>query len=222
MDRDFDNMGTEQKSRESSSIYGAETAVMESAAKTLIRLLTARDAQAEEDLMSAEGDGSYEHISLRIKSEESMRDKCRRKGLPETPESALDMIHDAIGIRIVCRFTDDIWKMRERIRALEGCEVTEEKDYIHTAKPNGYRSYHMIVASPTGWGEGVSTRSHYYTEIQLRTIAMDSWAALEHEMRYKKGLQMQEMIGVELKRVADELAACDVSMQTIRDLIREG
>lgn len=151
-----------------------------------------------------------EHCLSRVKSEESMREKCRRKGLPETPESALFEIHDAIGIRIVCAFVSDVYAIRDYLKDADDLEVIEEKDYIRHAKPNGYRSYHMILKTPEG----------YYLEVQLRTISMDTWAALEHHMKYKKDIGgNQQLIEKELKRCADELASTDVSMQTIRDMI---
>ncbi len=165
------------------------------------------------------GEYLYEHISGRIKSEESMREKCTKRGLPQTWQSALFDLKDAIGIRVVCSFIDDIYELRKAFEGFEKCRIVEEKDYIRHAKPNGYRSYHLILEiddsdHPQGPGR-------FYAEIQLRTIAMDSWAALEHKLKYKKNIKNQEMIGLELKRCADELAGCDLSMQTIRDLIRQ-
>ena len=175
------------------------------------------------DLMHFEetGDHIYEHISARIKTDESMRDKCRRKGLPETPFSALHELQDAIGLRIVCAFRDDIYGILKHFRKLPGITIVEQIDYIRHAKPNGYRSFHLILSVETPFDdvEG-NTPGHYFVEVQLRTIAMDSWASLEHKMKYKKDIPNQELIEAELKRCADELAACDVSMQTIRNLIR--
>jgi putative GTP pyrophosphokinase len=167
------------------------------------------------------GEAAYEHLIYRIKSEDSMREKCVRKGLPETPESALVTIHDSIGIRIVCCFLDDIYDIIEYIKSIPGCHVFNEKDYIRNAKPNGYRSYHLILEMEMPL-EDVLGRNpgHFFVEIQLRTIAMDSWASLEHQMKYKHEVANQAMIVRELKRCADELASCDVSMQTIRNLIR--
>ncbi len=151
-----------------------------------------------------------EHILARIKSDDSMREKCRRKGLPETTESALTKVYDALGVRIVCAFLSDVYALRDHIAASPDFEVVEERDYILNAKPNGYRSYHMILRSQEG----------YYVEVQLRTISMDTWAALEHHLRYKKPhVRHQKLIVQELKRCADELASTDVSMQTIRDML---
>ena len=180
------------------------------------------ELESYEQLRFAEtGDHVYEHLTARIKSDESMREKCRRKGLPETTYSALHEMQDAIGIRIICAFRDDIYGILEHIRSLPGIIVVEEKDYIRHAKSNGYRSYHLILAAETAFEdvEG-NAPGHFFVEVQLRTIAMDSWASLEHKMKYKKDIKNQALIEAELKRCADELAACDVSMETIRNLIR--
>ena len=153
-----------------------------------------------------------------------MREKCDRKGLPQTPFSALHDIHDAIGCRIVCSFVDDVYALAKHIEAQPEFTVLETKDYVRRPKPNGYRSYHMIVSVETPFPDVTrSTPGHYPVEIQLRTIAMDSWAALEHQVKYKKDLGNAnvQIITQELKRCADELASCDLQMQTIRNLINE-
>lgn len=156
------------------------------------------------------GMDSIDHCLSRIKSEESMREKCRRKGLPETTENALFEIKDAIGFRIVCTFVNDVFMVRDYLKELSDFETIEEKDYISHAKPNGYRSYHMIL----------KTKDGYFVEVQIRTISMDTWAALEHHLKYKKDIGGNEALIVkELKRCADELASTDVSMQTIKDMI---
>ena len=166
------------------------------------------------------GDNAYEHLLARIKTDESMREKCRRKGLPENEKSALVDMTDAIGIRVVCSFVDDVFNIVEHIKTFNNCEIVEEKDYIRHAKQNGYRSYHMILAVHTTKKDVLGrVPGIYYVELQIRTIAMDTWAALEHKMKYKKDIPNQELLVAELKRVADELASCDLSMQTIRELI---
>ena len=166
----------------------------------------------------------YEHFIYRVKGEESMREKCRRKGLPETAHSALWQIHDGVGLRIVSHFVDDIYALADYLRHMEGIRFVEEKDYIRRSKPNGYRSYHIVltVEMPCEDVNG-NCPGQFFAEIQLRTIAMDSWAALEHEVKYKKNLDGVNLalVTAELKRCADELASCDLSMQTIRNLVRE-
>ena len=180
-------------------------------------LMTANIASYE-----AKGKKLFEHLNKRIKSEESMREKCKSRNLPETPYSALVELHDAIGIRIVCAFVDDIYENIKVIKEIPNVTIIEEKDYITHAKPNGYRSYHLILCIETDFEDVCkNVPGKYYAEIQLRTIAMDSWASLEHELKYKKNISNQELIVSELKRCADELASCDISMQTIRNLIHE-
>lgn len=199
-------------------IYGIYRPALEAVAARMAEAIEAYGAAEKEKT----GEMLYEHLRYRLKSEESMEAKLRARGLPLTAESALRGVRDAVGFRIVCRFVDDIYDNLARIRALPGVTVAEEKDYIRHVKPNGYRSYHLIleVEAPYADPEG-RTPGRFYVEVQLRTIAMDSWAALEHDMRYKHRVANPELIGRELKRCADELASCDLSMQTIRNLIRK-
>lgn len=172
--------------------------------------------------LSAEGEKLYDHISFRIKSDVSVREKLEKRGLEATAVNALRNIRDSIGIRVVCLFLDDVYECVRLIKTIPGVRLLEEKDYIYDAKPNGYRSYHMIldVIGDAADVDG-QTPGHFFAEIQLRTIAMDTWAALEHELKYKKDIADQEMIVRELHRCANDLAACDVSMQTLRRLIRD-
>lgn len=165
----------------------------------------------------------FEHFISRIKTDESMIEKCKRKGFEVSTYSALKEIKDAIGVRIVCGFVDDIYTLVGLFKDMDNINVVEEKDYILNVKPNGYRSYHMILEVITPYPDcDGNENGRYYIEIQLRTIAMDSWASLEHQMKYKKNITNHERITKELKRCADELASCDLNMQTIRKLIEEG
>ena len=164
----------------------------------------------------------YEHLIGRVKTPASMEEKCQRKNYPLTAESALRKCKDAVGIRIVCNFISDIERCLTILRNSDWCSVVKEKDYITNAKPNGYRSYHLILDVTENYQDiDGQNPGHFYVEIQLRTIAMDSWASLEHEIKYKHKIKNPERIGKELKRCADQLAACDIQMETIRQLIRE-
>ena len=164
----------------------------------------------------------FEHLTSRVKTERSMRDKLLRRGLEETTENALCRLTDAIGLRIVTRFVDDIYRVKAKLAALPGVEIAEEKDYIQNVKPSGYRSLHLILRcetdAPDFYGR---VPGQFFVEVQIRTIAMDSWASLEHEMHYKREVGNRELIAAELKHVADDLASCDLSMQTIRNMIRK-
>ena len=208
------------------TIYGANLAEME----RLREEVTASLEVLRRQICEKTAFDPIEHILSRVKSEESMRDKCRMRGLPETARSALVDIRDAIGIRVVCAFRSDVYLVRDHLAHLEGFEVVEEKDYIKNAKENGYRSYHMILRTADGRvpvgcepaSAGDEPSRGFYIEVQLRTISMDTWAALEHHMKYKKQAPANERLIVsELKRCADELASTDLSMQALRDLILE-
>lgn len=157
-----------------------------------------------------------EHCKGRIKSEDSMKEKLARKGLPITLDAALNEVHDAVGIRIVCQFVDDVYRMVDILKRQEDFILVKEKDFIKNPKPNGYRSYHMIIKLPVHLPD--CTRE-LFAEIQLRTIAMDCWAALEHELKYKHTIPNQELLQKELKRCSDEMASTDLTMQTIRQVI---
>ncbi len=167
------------------------------------------------------GDKLYEHLIYRIKGDDSMRDKLVKHGLEPNTYNALRKVTDSIGLRVVCLFIDDVYENAALLKSLPGCTVVQEKDYIRDAKPNGYRSYHMILDVVTDAPDVDGNNSgHFYVEIQLRTIAMDTWAALEHELKYKKNIANPELITQELHRCANELASCDVSMQTLKKIIR--
>ena len=180
--------------------------------------------QERNDLVKKEtGYKLFEHLISRVKTPESMVEKCQRKGFEVSTESVLRQIRDSIGLRIVCGFVDDIYKTIDVIKAIPGVSIYNEKDYILNAKPNGYRSYHLILEIETEFPDVLGNeRGTYFVEVQLRTIAQDSWASLEHQMKYKHDIKNPEMITRELKRCADELASCDLTMQTIRNLIQEG
>lgn len=144
----------------------------------------------------------------RIKSAKSMCEKLDKNGFDCKPELALSEITDAVGIRIICNFIDDVFIVSEKIKNCKDFEFIKYKDYITSPKPNGYRSYHIIIRK-----DGV------YVEIQIRTISQDAWASLEHKIKYKKDVEHQRLIQAELKRCADKLASTDIDMQTIKELI---
>lgn len=201
-----------EENTDPSSIYGDKMPdLLQVQEKVLCAIQKLRDKMKEET-----GSDPVEHCLARIKSEESMREKCRRRNLPETEEAALTEIFDAVGVRVVCAFINDVYMVRDYLENLPDFEIVQEKDYIRHAKPNGYRSLHLILRVR------LAEDRSYYAEIQIRTISMDTWAALEHNIRYKHKIKGNlDLIESELKRCADELASTDMSMQTIRDMIRE-
>ena len=159
---------------------------------------------------------SIEYISSRIKSEESMKEKLERKNLPITLESALTKVYDAVGIRIICSYIDDVYEIVDMLKKYNDLKVIKEKDYIKNPKENGYRSYHIVFQLLLDIAGEIKP---VFFEIQIRTIAMDFWSNLEHQIKYKKDIKNQEIIVKELKRCADDIATNDVNMQTIRKMI---
>lgn len=176
------------------------------------------EVQAILDSISTDSETALaEHIKSRIKGSESLCEKLRKKGFDETPESGLTKLSDIIGLRVVTHFVGDIYTVLDLIHQNDNWQVKKVKDYIADSKPNGYRSLHVILSVPFNH-EGIESID---AEIQLRTIAMDCWASLEHQLKYKKNIKNTDLIVSELKRCADEMASTDLSMQTIRDLIHK-
>ena len=156
-----------------------------------------------------------EYIKSRIKSPESIVKKLKRYGYESSIDNMVDYINDIAGIRIVCSFTSDIYKLAEMIGKQNDLTVVSVKDYIKHPKENGYRSLHLIVAVPIFLQ---NEKREMKVEVQLRTIAMDFWASLEHKVRYKKNVPADET-----ERLAQELSECaqisadlDQRMQNIR------
>ncbi len=164
---------------------------------------------------TAEGLQPILYCKSRIKTPESMMRKLQSRGLPTDSATALRQMHDAVGIRVVCSFAEDVYLVSRWLQCAKDLQVVQVKDYIAYPKPNGYRSLHLIVRFSDGAGQGLMA------EIQMRTIAIDAWAALEHQMKYKRDVSHERMIQQELKRCADEISSVDVSMQTLRELMRE-
>ena len=160
-----------------------------------------------------------EYITSRVKSEESMKEKLHRKNLDVTLENALTKIYDAAGIRIICAYIDDVYEVAQMLKKYKDLKLIKEKDYIKNPKPNGYRSYHLVFEVPLDIAGEIHPVN---VEIQIRTIAMDFWSSLEHQMKYKKNIKKQDLIVEELKRCADDIATNDINMQTIRNMINTG
>lgn len=159
----------------------------------------------------------FESIICRLKSPMSIFEKLERKNFPLTAESIENNIFDVAGIRVICSFPSDIYRIAEKLALQDDICVIECKDYIKNPKPNGYRSLHLIIEIPIFLS---NEKKYMKVEVQFRTIAMDFWASLEHKVRYKKQLAAgAEEIALELKECADEIEALDIRMQRIRDKI---
>ncbi|MBQ9766486.1 MAG: GTP pyrophosphokinase family protein [Lachnospiraceae bacterium] len=159
-----------------------------------------------------------EHITARIKSPDSIAKKLRHQGRALTVENIVRYINDVAGIRIICSFTSDIYLISDLIRKQSDVKVLKIKDYIANPKPNGYTSYHMIVTVPIFFSDmTIDTK----VEIQIRTIAMDFWASLEHKMYYKFEGNAPENIRRELKECADLVGFLDRKMLAINEEIKK-
>lgn len=152
-------------------------------------------------------------IKTRLKKVRSITEKLERKNLELTPESVEENIRDVAGVRVICAFEKDVYTLAEALLRQDDVTLVQKKDYIQNPKPNGYRSLHLIISIPIFLG---NEKKNMYVEIQLRTIAMDCWASLEHQLRYKKNLETQEEIETELFRCAELSKELDSKMDKLR------
>ena len=157
-----------------------------------------------------------EMIKSRVKKPASIVEKLQRKGLEVSLESMVNNLDDVAGIRIICSFLDDIYAVADMLVRQDDIRVLAVKDYIKNPKPNGYRSYHMIVEIPVFFSD---MKKPMRVEVQIRTIAMDFWASLDHQLKYKKSMDNASEIGEELKQCADVIAQTDKRMLEIRQQI---
>ena len=161
----------------------------------------------------------FESIKSRLKSPVSISDKLRRKGYAVTVENIEKYLKDVAGVRVICSFPDDIYRLAALLEKQDDIILLEKKDYIKNPKPNGYRSLHLILDIPIFLS---NEKKHMKVEVQFRTIAMDFWASLEHKLKYKKNVENSEMIVEQLKKCADSIEKLDYQMQEIRDGIDRG
>jgi putative GTP pyrophosphokinase len=141
-----------------------------------------------------------------------------RKGLPLTVEAVWENLSDVAGVRVICSFLEDIYDVAAMFMKQDDIEVLEIKDYIKNPKPNGYRSLHLIVQVPIFLSDKALPMK---VEVQIRTIAMDFWASLEHQVKYKKGIDGAEAISEELRQCAETINLTDKKMQDIYHKIKE-
>lgn len=157
-----------------------------------------------------------EHIKSRLKTAESIVKKLKKDGYEVSIENMMERLSDIAGIRIICSFTSDIYQIADMIASQGDVTVLHVKDYIKNPKPNGYRSYHLIIEVPVFFTE---CKRSMRVEVQIRTIAMDFWASLDHQLKYKKSLRDDSEISQELKQCADVIAQTDAKMLAIRQKI---
>ena len=155
-------------------------------------------------------------IKSRLKSIESISKKLDKDGLPVTLESMEENLSDIAGVRVICSFPEDVYMIADALLSQDDITLISKKDYISEPKPNGYRSLHLIVTVPIFLAD---QKRLMKVEIQLRTIAMDSWASLEHQLRYKKDCEFTEEMAGELYRCAQISAELDSRMDKLRSIV---
>lgn len=155
-------------------------------------------------------------IHSRLKSNASIMEKMNRKGVQPTAANVEATLNDVAGVRVVCSYVDDIYNIAEAFKKQSDITILTEKDYIKNPKDNGYRSLHLISSVPVYFAEGARDIK---VEVQIRTIAMDYWASLEHQLRYKQDVENEEAIASQLKQCADLIAYTDLIMQNTREQI---
>ena len=156
------------------------------------------------------------NIKTRLKKLDSIQKKLEKNDWPLTVESMEENLHDIAGVRVICSFTEDVYRVADALLSQDDITLIEKKDYIANPKPNGYRSLHLIVTVPIFLAD---EKRRMKVEIQLRTIAMDSWATLEHQLRYKKDLEFTDDMAAELYRCAQISAELDERMDHLRSAV---
>lgn len=183
-----------------------------------------RELQTKLEVLDDEFSVAYQRnpissIKSRIKKPASIYDKLRRRGFPFTEQSIVENLDDVAGVRVICPFIKDIYDVANLLTSQDDITVLKIKDYIQNPKPNGYRSYHMIVEIPVFFSEG---KLQMRAELQIRTIGMDFWASLDHQLHYKKDIGNGEtivQIESELRKCAETVNATDRHMEEIKRMI---
>ena len=176
-----------------------------------------REIKTKLDILSDESRISgkpspIDSIKSRIKTPRSIIGKLKRRGYPISLQSMMENLNDIGGIRVICPFIEDIYTVADMLMRQDDLTLVEKKDYIKNPKPNGYRSLHLILEVPIFLSEATKP---VRIELQLRTIPMDFWASLEHQLRYKADVEVPPQISDDLKACADVIAATDEEMQRI-------
>lgn len=180
-----------------------------------------KEIQTKFEILNTEFNVKYKRnpissIQTRLKSNESIINKLAKNNFDFTIENIENNLNDVAGIRIICLYIDDIYTLKDALLKQDDIELIELKDYIKEPKQNGYRSLHLIVKIPIFL---VDKKKNIKVEVQIRTIAMDFWASLEHQMKYKKDMQNQQEISKQLLECATIINNTDEKMMNIRNKI---
>ncbi|KRL93827.1 GTP pyrophosphokinase [Levilactobacillus hammesii] len=182
-----------------------------------VKVVRTKIEYLDQEYQILHGHTLVDSLQSRIKSPESILEKVQRKHFNFDLKTLPDEMHDIAGIRVIVRFEDDILAMESRLEKQPDIQILRRKDYITHPKPNGYRSLHLILSVPVYLDAGVEPVK---VEVQIRTIAMNFWASLEHELNYKKNVQHQEELRQELIAKAKLVHQLDQDMNAIKNQIR--
>ena len=180
--------------------------------RSALKMAVAQLEILDEEFATMYDHSPIHHIEYRIKSLESITEKLQRRGLEVTIDNIYAHIQDVAGIRVICNYLDDIYYMRRLLTRTESFGIQRETDYIKEPKETGYRSLHLILDVPIVISEGTL---HLPVEVQLRTIAMDMWASLEHELRYKSDRNFSDSDAARLRLCSEAIGEIDREMQRI-------
>ena len=183
-----------------------------------IREINARLTTLDQEFSYRNRHNPIHHIESRVKSLPSIVKKLQNSNQPVSFSSAKKHLHDLAGVRVVCRYVDDIYRIAELLLAQDDISLILEKNYIENPKPNGYRSLHIVVDVPVYMSHG---KLFTPVEIQIRTVAMDFWATLEHGIRYKATEEVPQKIVDELRECADVITETDYKMQGIFQALQQ-
>ena len=183
-----------------------------------IREINARLTTLDHEFSLRHRHNPIHHIESRIKSLVSIVKKLKSANHPVSMSDAKKYLHDIAGVRVVCRYVDDIYRIAELLLSQDDISLIQEKNYIENPKPNGYRSLHIVVDVPVYMSQG---KLFIPVEIQIRTVAMDFWATLEHGIRYKATEEVSQSIVDRLRECADVITETDYKMQQIFQELRQ-
>lgn len=182
-----------------------------------IREISAKLETLDEEFQVLYSHNPIHHIESRLKSPRSIMQKLMKKGENLNVESAIKEITDIAGVRVICHYVDEIYIIADLLSKQDDVTIIKQSDYIKNPKSNGYRSLHIVASIPVF----LSKRTERVpVEIQIRTIAMDFWASLEHHLRYKAVSDVEKNLQAQLKECADEISDIDLKMQKIHNQLK--
>ncbi len=186
--------------------------VMQQVYNAAIREVSAKIEILDDEFHVKFAHNPIHHIESRLKQPQSIREKLLRKGIAPDMKLAPEHIMDIAGIRVICYYISDIYTIAELLLKQDDITLIKRSDYIKNPKPTGYRSLHLVLSVPVFLSEGIR---NVPVEVQIRTIAMDFWASLEHQLKYKSDITVKDDLQRELAECAESITAIDEKMQSI-------